>query len=267
VGESARKDFDAATIFVENTVQSLNDDTLSQFVTQAPGLAQYQFLLKAWRRNRSHTAPEAVESVLARLSSRLDPFESEFYNLMLQRSLDATLDVGDRVLNVTVPRDYAKILRLGNRKLREHGFHKRLAVYKTQGDLFAFGLYKKIRTANALAEVRDFPNALDASLFNDYLTPEMVDAVLKAFRDHAPLTIRFQKADLAYQRKLLGLSVAQPWDLEARPTGTPEPRFVIGGASQAVIEATKIFGGDYRAELGHLLDPRNGRLDIRVNLD
>src|SRR5262249_13920832 len=39
-------------------------------------------------------------------------------------------------------------------------------------------------------------------------------------------------------------------------------RFVIGDASRAVVEATKVFGSEYKAELEHLLDPRNGRLDI-----
>ena len=181
---------------------------------------------------------------------------------MLGRSPDATLKVGDRVLNVTRPGDYAEILRLEDRGLREVGFRKRMATYRDQGDLFAFAMYEKVRTANEVAKTRKFENAIDADLFSFYLSPEIVDVVLKGFRDNAALTIRFQKAERAYQGRLLGIDSAEPWDIEACPSTATEPRFVIGDASRAVAEATEIFGSDYKAELDDLLDPRNGRLDI-----
>ncbi len=261
-GEDARDNFDADTAFIENTVQAFDDNTLKTFMTEEPGLARYEFLLRTWRRKRPHTAPEPVEVALNKLSSRLDPFRSPFYTLMRGRSPDAVLEVGARSLNVTNAEAYAEILRLDDRKLREVGFRKRMATYKAQGDLYAFALYEKARGANAVADIRDFPNALDAALFEYFLTPETVDTVLKGFRDHAGLAIRFQKAERAYQAKLLGLGSAEPWDLDARPLDAPEPRFVIGEASRAVRGAMRVFGTDYEAELDHLIDPQNGRLDI-----
>jgi len=42
----------------------------------------------------------------------------------------------------------------------------------------------------------------------------------------------------------------------------PEPRFSIGEASRAVIDATEAFGPEYQSELASLLDPHNGRMDI-----
>lgn len=261
-GEDARTDFDVSTAFVDYTVQTLDDKTLKIFVDEVPELKRYKYLFSDWRRKNLHTAPENVEKAFNKLSPRLDPFRDVFYTLMLSRSPDAILNVGSRSLNVTKAGDYAEVLRLEDRKLREAGFQKRLATYKAQGDLFAFALYEKALAANDVAEFRSYSNAIDANLFEYFLSPEAIDAVLKGFRDSASLAIRFQKAEQIYQRKLLGLNSAEPWDLESRPISTPEPRFTIGDASKAVRESTRLFGTDYAAELEHLVDPRNGRLDI-----
>jgi oligoendopeptidase F len=200
--------------------------------------------------------------LLETLRPHLDPFDSDYYELILARTPEATVTIGHRELNVTNPGDYAELLRLEDRQTRESAFRKRLAGFKNQADLFAFALFQKALLANAEAGEHKFGNAAEAAQFDSYLNPETVDAVLKAFQKHASLAIRFQNAEKAYQQKLLQLAHAEPWDLDARPTAIPEPRFVIGDASQNVIEATKVFGPDYQAELTNLHDPRNGRLDI-----
>ncbi|SCX87633.1 M3 family oligoendopeptidase [Nitrosospira sp. Nsp13] len=261
-GEDARSDFDSSTVFVQSIVQDLNDEKMNEFIAVAPGLVRYKFLLESWRRTKPHTPPEAVEALLNRLALRLDPFRSPFYTLMIERSPDATIDIGKRQLYVTKPGDYAEIMRSEERALREAGFNKRMATYKAQGDLFAFAMYEKIRAANDVANIRKFANAIDADLFGFYLTPEVVDTVLAGFRQNASLAIRFQKAERTYQQKLLGISSSEPWDLDARPSGAAEPRFTIENASRLVIGAAEIFGKDYKSELNHLLDPLNGRMDI-----
>jgi oligoendopeptidase F len=90
----------------------------------------------------------------------------------------------------------------------------------------------------------------------------LVDRVLKAFRENASLAIRFQKAEREYQRKILGLPSAAPWDVDASPKSLQPPLHTIGDASKAVLTATSIFGAEYQKEMEHLLDPKNGRMDI-----
>lgn len=263
-GEEAYSDFNANTKFVEAAVQGLDDTTLKGFKARNSGLLRYEFLLQNWRRDRSHTVPEGGEVVLNRLDSRLDPFANEYYNLMINRTPDAFVVTGAGTLNVTTRGDYAELLHVKDRDVRESAFRKRLEAFKAQQDLYAFALYQKAKTANAVSVIRDFPDAVDAALFPYDLNPETLDAVLKEFRDHSSLAIRFQKAERAYQQKLLTLKRAEPWDLDARSADMPEPRFAIRDASRAVTDALKIFGSDYAAELSQLLDPRNGRLDIVV---
>jgi oligoendopeptidase F len=261
-GKRIQRASDVSTLFVVSTVQGLTEETLETFIKVAPALARYKYLFHTWRRGTPHAASEPVEKALSTLAPGLDPFHLSFYDLMIDRSPGAVLKAGPHSLNVTKFGDYAAILRLPDRALREDGFKKRMATYKAQSDLYAYALYQKAGTANALADIRSFPNAIDAELFEFFLSPKMVDSVLKAFRDHASLAIRFQKAEQAYQGKLLGLGAAEPWDIEARPANVGEPRFGIDEASAAVRQAANIFGDDYVMELNHVLDPNNGRMDM-----
>lgn len=261
-GNDAFNGVNEATTFVDASVQALDEATLRNFFIAVPSLSIYEFQLKTWRRNKSHMPTEPVELALNSLASRLNPFDEEFYSIVINQSPDAILQVGDQLLKVTNAGQYNEILHLENRNLREAGFLKRMATYKAQKNLFAFALNEKMQSANSVANLRNFSSAMDASLFNIYLTPEVVDMVLKEFRDHSSLTLRFRKAECAYQQKVLGIKTIEPWDLEARPENAPEPRFAIVDAVRTVQEATKMFGPEYATELANVLEPRNGRLDI-----
>jgi oligoendopeptidase F len=261
-GEKAKSDSLAATAFLPIAVQSLDDARLQEFMQKEPKLATYRFQIEVWRRERPHTLAEQTEVLLKKAGPHLDPFDADFYELMLKRTADATIRVGDQDLNVTLPAQYTQLLRLEDRALREAAFKKRLTAYASQADLYAFALLQKARLANTLAEARGFSDAAEEVEFSSYLTPEAVTTVLQAFRKHASLATRFEAAEKLYQSKLLHLEPADPWDLEYRPANQPEPRFSIKEASSSVLAATKVLGPDYQKELALLLDPRKGRMDI-----
>lgn len=260
-GNKISDDFEALQSLLKIQVQALTDDQIQGFLKANPALGVYRFLLQQWRRDQPHTGSAEQERLLTQLSRPLDPFGSTFYNLM-GTHLNAPVSMGDRNLNAAQEADYSDILRAPDRSIRENGFRKRLEAYKSLSDIYAYALFEKIKAANSVSELHKFPNAVAESLHGRYLRPETVDTVLKAFRDHASLTIRFQKAERLYQQKLLGLASVQPWDLDMRPPESPEPRFTISKASEVVLGATGILKAEYQDELKALLNPANGRLDI-----
>ena len=260
-GQKISDDFDAIEALLKIKVQGLTDNQLQALLKDTAALGVYRFLLQDWRRDQPHTGSEAQETLLAQLSNPLDPFDAAFYNLM-GTHLEATVSIGNRDLNAAQPNEYNDILRASDRSLRERGFRKRLEAYKRLGDLYSYALLEKMKSANAVSDLHSFPNAVAASLYARYLQPETVEAALTAFKEHASLTIRYQKAERVYQQKLLGLARAEPWDLEIRPPENPEPRFTISEASDIVLGATRGLKDDYQNELRELLNPANGRLDI-----
>jgi oligoendopeptidase F len=248
--------------FIVSTIIELTPEALDAFIEQEPGLEKYRYFLAKSRKSAAHRANHDVEAALADLQPHLDPFRRPFRNLMIARSPAATIRVGETELHVTDANEYAELLRNPDRNTRQQAFEARMRTYRDQSDLFAYALFEKTRTANKLAELRNFADGMDEALHGLELNDAMVGQVLQAFRDNADLAIRFQKAEVEYQRRILGLTAAAPWDVDASPTSLQPPRHTIGEASQAVLTATAIFGADYQSEMRHLLDPENGRMDI-----
>ena len=85
---------------------------------------------------------------------------------MVQRTSDATVVVNGQPLNVTDLNQYFIILRSDNREQRQQGFQKRLAAYKNQADLYGYGLYRKIQSANSVAALHHFSTAIEESLIS-----------------------------------------------------------------------------------------------------
>ena len=248
--------------FIVSALIEIPQQTLDMFIAQEPGLKKYAYFLAKSRKSAAHRASNDVEAALVDLNPQLDPFQRPFRNLLIKRSPDAIINVGEIELKVTDANEYGQLLRNSDRSVRQKAFEARIATYRAQGDLFSYALFEKTRSANKVAGMRKFADAADGAYDGLELTGDIVDRVLKAFRDNASLAIRFQKAEKEYQQKILGLQSAAPWDVDSSPQFLHPPLHTISDASKAVLAATSIFGDEYRTEMEHLLDPKNGRMDI-----
>jgi len=250
------------TTFIVSAVIAIPQQTRDMFIAQEPGLKKYEYFLAKSRKSAAHRAGNDVEAALVDLEPQLDPFQRPFRNLLIKRSPNATIKVGEIELKVTDANEYSQLLRDSDRTVREKAFEARIATYRAQGDLFSYALFEKTRSANKVAGIRNFADAAEEAYDGLELNDDIVGRVLKAFRDNASLAIRFQTAEKEYQRKILGLQSAAPWDVDASPQFLHPPLHTISDASKAVLTATSIFGDEYRTEMEHLLDPKNGRMDV-----
>jgi oligoendopeptidase F len=261
-GEANFNTVSAETSLIKSAIATLTNETLDRFYSQSPELLKYRYFIEKARKAAEHFAPKEMEPALQLLASELDPFNRDFRNLLIKRSPDAIITVGGKELSVAHRDHFAELLRNDDREIRKQAFDRRLSVFRAQADLFGYGLLTKTKTANKLARLRNYQDGVEEQYAALELKPELVERLLKAFRDNASLTIRFQKCEAEYQRRLLNLAVAKAWDLDAAPKHLAPPRHTIEEASRSVKTAMALFGADYQHELEHLLDPVNGRLDI-----
>lgn len=247
--------------FIISAISALTREQLDDFIKKEPRLQKYSYFLRKSQGSAHRASPE-VEEALAGLDLHLDPFRRPFRNLMIKRSPDASVSLGGKELKVTDANEYAELLRTCDRGIRRKAFETRMATYRAQADLFGYALLEKTRTANKVATMRDFADSSDEAYEGLELDSELVGRVLGEFEKNAGLAIRFQKAEAEYQRKILGLAEAAPWDVDTSPAALQPPQHTIRNASDAVLAATEVFGKEYRKEMEHLLEPRNGRMDI-----
>ena len=113
-----------------------------------------------------------------------------------------------------------------------------------QRDLFAFTLTRLASSGNAFARLRHFDDAASESYFRRQLTRPQVKALLERVAANAGLYKRYQR-----------LRADHPADQD-------QPHFTIDDARHTILAVTAPLGDDYARELGALLDPANGRMDI-----
>lgn len=114
----------------------------------------------------------------------------------------------------------------------------------SQRDLVAFTLTRLASAGNTFARLRHFDDAASESYFRRQLTRPQVKSFLERVAANAEVYKRYQRLRAAH------------------PDEKTPPQFTIDDARRVLLDATAPLGAAYSRELGALLDPANGRMDI-----
>jgi oligoendopeptidase F len=95
-----------------------------------------------------------------------------------------------------------------------------------------------------------------------YWTKIEVDDLVEQIARKADLYKRYQRVRADHLKKIRGYKEVNLWDMSIQPPGMQRPRYTIDQASRIIKDALAPLGMQYGRELGALLDPSNGRMDI-----
>lgn len=244
---------------VDSVLASLTDARFDRLRRIEPALAPYAF---AVTRARAQAAPAIAASDQSRVPQWLQIIRSgpvRFQETMREVDLgtvatpEGTLDVRTNIV---------RLLSHPDRSVRE-AFHRRNnAGLATRRDTFADILTSVARARNALAKAQGFADYREQSYRERYLTVENVHDVLSALRTAATEAKEYERFRAARIRQQFGYASVHWWDRMAPIPGRSAPRFRIDQATTIALDAARPLGATYVAELGALLDPRNGRIDV-----
>ena len=246
--------------FLQQEILQINDQTLARFLMQQPALKDYSFAIESIRRFQPHTLALKEEELLTAATPLANEWQSDFYRQAVSRINFGTVQTPSGDLNVV--QQSGEIENNPDRKVREEGFRKLFAGYKSQRDLFAFALLRLVRANNRVAQLRDYKNALDESYFDSYLTTERVKNLYAQVAQQAELNKRYQRAVANRIKKTNGYEEVSFWDINAPRANLNPVRFTITETSRVIQSALKPLGAEYGRELASLLNPANGRMDI-----
>lgn len=246
--------------FLQQEILQIDDQTLTRFFTQQPKLKEYNFTIKNIRRFRPHTLTLKEEELLSVAKPLTSDWQSDFYQQATERINFGTVRTQNGELNVL--RQSGEIENHPDRKVREDGFKKLFAGYRSERDFFAFSLVRLVRANNRIAQLRNYKNAPDESYFDSYLNTEQVKNLYEQVAQQAEINKRYQRAVANRIRKTAGYEEVNFWDVNAPRVGLNPVRFNIGETRRIIQAALEPFGSDYGRELAGLLNPANGRIDI-----
>lgn len=198
-----------ALSFIVPEILALPGETLGRFRQEEPGLAHYGFVLDELLRQKPHTLTAAGEEIIAR-AGEVTRSPANIFSML--NNADITFpsirDEEGREVEVTHGR-FIRLMESKDRRVRQDAFTSLYSSYRSLKNTLAATLGSSVKKDVFYARVRRHPSALQASLFEDNISVEVYDNLIKTVRSNLGSMHRY----VGLRKKLLGLDKLHMYDL------------------------------------------------------
>ncbi len=240
-----------AFAFVTPEIQAIDDEKFAQFLND-PALASWKIKLKKIRRMKPHVLSEREERLLALGDSAMDGYDDAFSKLTdVDMKFGALPDEQGREVPLTQS-SFSSFLVKRDHALRKRAFHQFYEEFNDHQYTLASSLAYSVKADVFRARARNFPSALEASLFRDDVPIAVYDGLIAAVRSN--LEPLFRYFDL--RRRALKLDELHHYDTYVPLVPQIETRISFDEAVETVLTALRPLGAAYVDSLGEGLRGR-----------
>jgi oligoendopeptidase F len=188
--QSAASRCSQAASYIRPALLAIPAERMAQFVDD-PLLADYQLVLKRVARYREHTLSSREEQLLAMQSEMAQTASHTFRQLNDADLKFGTIanEKGERVdlTNAT----FTSLLLSPSRDVRKSAFEQYYGEFADHENTLASTLAGSVHTDVYYARARNYPSALESSLFPDNVPISVYDNLIAAVRKHLPAVHRY----------------------------------------------------------------------------
>jgi len=229
-----------ASAFVVPEIQAIDDGHWQQFIAD-PALKDWKIALHKIRRMRPHILSEREERLLALGAVALDGYDDAFSQLTnVDMKFGALVDVDGREKPLTQS-TYSSFLLKRDRSLRERAFKQFYDEFQDHRFTLASALSYSVKADVFRARARNFPSALEASLFKDDVPVAVYDGLIKAVHEGIPALLRY----FQLRRRVLGLDELHSYDTYVPLVQEIETHITFDEAIDRVIASLAPLGHEY----------------------
>jgi len=239
------------TAFLVPEIQAIKDDKFALFLDD-PVLASWQTKLKKIRRLKPHILSEAEERLLALGDAALDGYDDAFSQLTdVDMKFGTVPDQKGRECSLTQS-SFSSFLVKPDRALRKRAFHQFYEEFQDHQFTLAATLAHSVKADVFRARARNYPSALEASLFGDDIPVGVYDGLIASVRTHLDPLFRYYEL----RRRVLGLDQIHHYDTYVPLVREIETHVTFDQAIDHVLSALQPLGSDY---VGALADGMRAR--------
>jgi len=239
------------TSFLGPEIQAIPDEQFAQFL-EDPVLAAWKTALKKIRRMKPHVLSEREERLLALGSSSLDGYDDMFSQLTdVDMKFGALTDENGEEKPLTQS-SYSSFLVKRDHGLRKRAFHQFYEEFQDHQFTLASSLAYSVKADVFRARARNYPSALEASLFRDDVPVAVYHGLISAVRKNLAPLFRYYEL----RRRVLGLTELHPYDTYVPLVAEIDSQITFAEAAEKVLAALAPLGTDYTATLGEGLRGR-----------
>ena len=193
--------------FIVPEIQAIDDESFARFLDD-PALKEWRTRLQKIRRLKPHVLSEKEERLLALGSSALDGYDDTFSQLTdVDMKFGVLLDEKGEERPLTQS-SYGAFLVKRDHGLRKRAFHQFYDEFKDHQFTLAATLSYSVKADVFRARARNYPSALEASLFQDDVPVAVYDGLIAAVRANLAPLFRYYEL----RRRVLGLEELHAYD-------------------------------------------------------
>ncbi|HHH83709.1 MAG TPA: oligoendopeptidase F [Chloroflexi bacterium] len=230
----------SAVAFLEPALLALGRDTLSQWMSEEPGLAVYEHYFDNLFRRQQHVRSAEVESLLRQVQ---DPFSGLRSTIRMLTDADFQFAPAEDANGEQAPLSHGTYMRLmqsPDRQLRRNAWESYHDLFFRFRNTLASGLETSIKQSVFLARARHHTSTLEAALSEDNIPTAVFHNLIEVFKANLPTWHRYFET----RKRILGVASLQPYDMWA-PLTEERPQVSYEEAVEWICEGLSPMGSDY----------------------
>jgi oligoendopeptidase F len=240
-----------AASFLGPEIQAIPDDTFVQFLEDS-ALAAWKTALKKIRRMKPHVLSVREERLLALGSSALAGYDDTFSQLTdVDMKFGALTDEKGEEKPLTQS-SYSSFLVKRDHALRKRAFHQFYEEFQDHQFTLASSLSYSVKADVFRARARNYPSALEASLFRDDVPVAVYDGLISAVRKNLAPLFRYYEL----RRRVLGLAELHHYDTYVPLVPEIDSHVTFDEAIEQILAAFEPLGPEYTTTLSEGLRGR-----------
>ncbi|HEV3409969.1 MAG TPA: oligoendopeptidase F [Chthoniobacterales bacterium] len=240
-----------AAAFLGPEIQAIPDEAFARYL-EDEALAEWRTKLRKIRRYRPHVLSTPEERLLAMGSAVLDGFDEAFSQLTdVDMKFGVVLDAEGKERPLTQS-SFSSFLIKRDHELRKRAFHQFYSEFQDHQFTLAATLANSVKADVFRARARNYPSALEASLFHDNVPRAVYDELISSVRTGLQPLFRYYEL----RRRVLGLAELHQYDTYVPLVPEIETQVSFDEAVERVLASLQPLGDEYVSALGEGLRGR-----------
>lgn len=226
----------------ETIVLKMDETQFSSYLKEFPALEnEYGISLNSIFRYKPHTLTEVEEKLIASFSKQMGTAEETYETLTTSdMKFENITDEDGNSVELTNT-NYSLYVRSQKREVRQSAFKTLYKGFNQFRNTFASLYAGQIEVEKVVSKARHYDSALQASLFPDYVTPEIYKNIIDNISGHLDVLFRYYRL----KKEVLGVDELHIYDIYQPLIKEYDKKFTYDEAVETVLNAVSIFGQEY----------------------
>ncbi|MFJ7638087.1 oligoendopeptidase F [Peribacillus sp. NPDC097225] len=239
-GQLGRK-ISSASAFFMPFLLSLDEKTLKRYIAEVEGLKYFEEDLLDSFRYKAHVLSKEQEEVLSQIGEAFSAPQKTF-GMINNADIKFGEVTDEKGQKVELTRGmYSKLIEDDDREKRKEAYLAYYQPYLQLKNTIASTLSTAIRNNVNLSKLRNYPSALEKSLFGDKVPKEVYDNLITSTKENIEPMHKY----IALRKKVLGVDELRAYDLSVPLVEGTKEDITYDDGFALMIDALKPLGEEY----------------------